>query len=427
MSYQDFINAKHKRHLKTGIHCPTVDFALFPFQQHIVKSSLERGRACIFAGTGLGKTIMQCEWARHLPGKRLILAPLAVAGQTIAEADHMLGMTIKRIHSAADADHDGVFIANYDRLHLLTDTAWDGVVLDESSILKSHDGAYRKALQDAFENVPYKLACTATPAPNDYMELGTHAEFMGAMTRTEMLATYFTHCGDDTSKWRLKGHAVRDFWHWVSSWATICSHPRDIGFDQDGYDLPELTMPMHVVGEVFHEHGGLFGDAKPSATELFAMASRSAEARSSKTAELATSDDKPWLIWCHSNEDQSLLEKKIPSAVSVKGSDSEQSKEDRLLGFSEGRYRVLITKPKIAGYGMNWQHCSNMVFCGATYSFEMMYQAVRRCWRFGQKLPVTAHVVVGPEGAQVCGAVELKRMAHEEMTSAAREVLMGVA
>lgn len=419
MTYEEFIEAKGRKHAPSGRVVATEDISafLFPFQNAVTRWALSKGRACIFAGTGLGKTLMQCEYLRHLEGVRLIVAPLAVSTQTIHEA-MKIGMLVRRAREASDITGPGVYVTNYDRLHLFEDVGIDAVVLDESSILKSHDGKYRQYIQDRFAHTPYKLACTATPSPNDYMELGTHAEFVGAMTRAEMLATYFVHDGGDTSQWRLKRHAQKDFWQWVATWACVFSHPRDIGFIQPGYDLPPLTFERHEVTVESTIAGGLFGDDDISASQVFGVLRESAPERALVTARIVASNpNASWLIWCNTNVEQDLIERAIDGIVGVRGSDSPETKEDRLLGFADGRYRVMVTKPKIAGFGMNWQRCHNMVFCGVTYSFEQMYQAVRRCWRFGQTRPVTAHIVTCNAQESIASALRAKEEAFLTMSN----------
>jgi hypothetical protein len=406
--------------MDSGVQVDDVHPTLFDFQQPIVKWLLAKGRACLFAGTGLGKTIMQTEYTRHIPGRRLIVAPLAVAGQTIAEANRMIGLEVNRVNKRGDIGADGVYIVNYDRLEECEGVRFEAVVLDESGILKNHVGSTREYIQNRFRDTPYRLACTATPAPNDYMELGTHAEFVGAMTRAEMLATFFVHDGGDTSQWRLKRHAVNDFWKWVSSWAIVVSHPRDLGFDTIGYDLPELRIHEHLVYVDGGIGGGLFGDTKVAATNLSEVLRGSITERVAKAVDVLGCHQGSVLIWCNIDAEQDALEKAFPEAVSVRGSDTREQKEDRLLGFADGKYRMLITKPKIAGYGMNWQRCHCMAFVGVTYSFEQVYQAIRRCWRFGQTMPVDVHMITCNAEDSVMSALRIKDAAHQSMTNEMR-------
>lgn len=404
-------------HIGDGIAVTDGDLhdALSPFQKATDKWALSKGRACIFAGTGLGKTRMQCEFMRHVPGKRLIVTPLAVAEQTIQEARDHLGMRIERVTAQTAFNGDRTYICNYDRLHQTEGVHWDAVCLDESSILKSHDGATRQYIQDRFRDTKYRLACTATPSPNDYMELATHAEFVGAMSRQEMLATFFTHDGGETSKWRLKRHAVADFWRWVSSWAMVYSHPRDIGFDTPGYDLPPMNIHDHVVEVESTIGGGLFGEGDVNATSLYRVLRESAEDRVEVAKRVIESDPGTWLVWVNTDEEQRLIKQAIPGIVSVQGSDHERDKEERMLGFASGFYSMLVTKPRIAGFGMNWQQCHKMIFCGVNYSFEQMYQAIRRCWRFGQKNAVDVHIITCNAQEAVKAALHAKEEAFKTM------------
>lgn len=415
--WQSHVEAKRKRHTPSGIDIRAIHPALYDFQAASVKWALAKGRACIFAGTGLGKTLMQAECARHLPGKRLIISPLAVAPQTIREAREKLDQEITRIHHGSDVSGDGVYIANYQRLDSIRAVNWDAVILDESSILKSHDGAYRQLITESFARTPYRFAMTATPAPNDHMELGTHAEFVGAASRMEMLATYFMHDGGETSKWRLKRHAQRDFWQWVASWALCYASPSDIGFDGSSFVLPAINIIEHTVDTEYGGSDSLFGDAA-NATSLHGVLRESLEDRIACVKEIvADNHDESWIVWCNSNAEQDAIIKALPGIASVRGNDSEDAKEDRLLGFADGKYQMLVTKPTIAGFGMNWQHCSKVIFAGLTYSFEQFYQAVRRCWRYGQTRPVDCHVVVAESEAHVRAAVAFKQGLYNSMAA----------
>jgi hypothetical protein len=420
-NYQAFIANKRRRHKDSGIVVESVHPRLFDFQSEVAKWALKKGRACVFAGTGLGKTAMQAEILNHCPGTRVIVAPLAVALQTIKEAETM-GIHINRVLEKSDLVSGSINIINYDRFDQLEDVAIDAIALDESSILKSHDGKFRQYLTDRCQDIPMRFAFTATPSPNDYMELGTHAEFVGAMTRDVMLATYFTHDGGDTSVWRLKRHARSEFWQWVGSWAMVFQHPSDIGFECDGYDLPELTIHNHTVDTGHEGLGGLFGGETTNATNLYKGLRESAEERVENVAEIVAEDPlSPWLIWCNTDDEQSRLEKAFPTFATVKGSQPQSVKEDGLIGFATGKHNSLITKPKIAGFGMNWQRCNKMVFCGVTYSFEQVYQAIRRCYRFGQANRVEVHFVThgGHEG--VMAALRAKEEAFKSMAAEMRK------
>lgn len=413
--YQRFIESKRYVMQDDPIGEVTIDPHLFDFQEAVVKWAVRKGRACVFAGTGLGKTIMQCEWARHIPGKTLIVAPLAVSAQTVEEAKNRLGMEIRPLREPSQMDGNGVYVTNYERA-LAMDFKWDGVVLDESSILKSHDGAYRKGLTDLFARTRYKLCCTATPAPNDLMELANHAEFIGAMTRLECLATFFTHDGGDTSKWRLKRHGVKDFWEWVSSWAVAFDSPSDIGFDGSRFVLPELKTFEHRCHVDTGGQGGLFGDQDPGATKLYTVLRNSQGDRVQIAADLVNGEPgEQWCVWCHTNDEQDAIEAAIPGAVGVRGDDHPDHKEKALLGFAKGDFRVMVTKPKIAGFGLNWQNCRRTVFASVTYSYEQQYQAVRRFWRFGQTKPVHVHYVTANTEESVMSAVKFKQAVHSSI------------
>jgi hypothetical protein len=368
--------------------------SLFDFQKDIVRWALRRGRAAIFAGTGLGKTRMQTEWAMHVHrlsgGDVLMLAPLAVAAQTIREAAE-LGYEITMCRCQDDV-RPGLNITNYEMLHRFEPVLFDGVVLDESSILKSFTGKIRNQLIESFALTPYRLACTATPAPNDYMEIGNHSEFLGVMSRTEMLSTYFVHDGGETQKWRLKGHAEDAFWRWVASWGVVLEKPSDLGYPDDGYILPPLTITDHVV-EVEGLPAKTLSERQRARRETVA-------ARVAACAELVNATDRPFLVWCDLNVESEMLAAAIPGAVEVKGSDKPAFKEQAMLDFAAGKIRVLVTKPSIAGFGMNWQHCADMAFVGLSDSFEQVFQAIRRCYRFGQTRPVNVYMITSSrEGA----------------------------
>lgn len=391
---------------------------LFPHQRAIVDWALRRGRCAVFSDTGTGKTAMQIEWARNVStaGRVLILAPLAVAEQTVREAARF-GVHVEYARAANETD-SRIVITNYDMLDHFTDEAWVGVILDESSILKAYDGKTRTAIIEAFGAAPFRLACTATPAPNDHTELGNHAEFLGIRSRVEMLAEYFCHDGGDTATWRLKGHAVDLFWRWVCTWAVTLKKPSDIGFDDKGYDLPPLTMKEHVVSvddNLAQKAGLLFAPDANTLSEQRATRRMTMERRAEKASELAAIDG-PVLIWCELNDEADEIERRIPGAVQVRGSDDRETKRERLLGFSEGRYRVLVSKPSICGFGLNWQHCATVIFAGASHSYEQTYQAIRRCWRFGQAKPVTVHVIRAETESAIVANFRRKEADAERMS-----------
>lgn len=396
-NYQEFLSTKKRQSINVGFTMTTKETSyLFPFQRFIVEWACKKGRCAIFADTGLGKTRMQLEWAKQTAaktkGKILILAPLSVGIQSVNEA--------KRIGIDAQQSRDGsthgseIIVTNYEMIHKFNPSDFIGIVLDESSILKSFDGKTRRLLQDFASTIPYRLACTATPSPNDHMELGTHAEFLGVCTRSEMLAEYFCHDGGETQKWRLKGHAVKDFWRWVSTWALAINLPSSLGFDDNGYILPPLGIIEHPI-DVTLSSGKmtLFGFDASTLIEQRHARRESINARVQECADLvAQYPDDSWVIWCDLNDESDALTKAIEGARQVKGSDSLEHKESTLDWFSSPGRHVLVTKPSICGFGLNWQHCAHVAFVGISHSYESFYQAVRRCWRFGQTRPVTAHV-----------------------------------
>ena len=305
----------------------------------------------------------------------------------------MFGIEVNRCRTKDDL-RDGINITNYEMLQHFEGVDFTGVVLDESSILKSYTGATRNQIIDQFKFTPFKLACTATPAPNDYMELGNHSEFLGCMDRTEMLAMFFIHDGGDTSKWRIKGHASGQFWDWVSSWACMVTKPSDLGYDDGDFELPPLEINTHVIESGMNQDGRLFAVTETTLSEQQKARRSTVELKADRIAGYVNSSDDAWLIWCDLNAESEHLALSIPDAVEVRGSDAPEWKEEAMIGFADGKYRVLITKPSIAGFGMNWQHCHKVAFCGMSHSYEQFYQAVRRCWRFGQANKVDVEVFV---------------------------------
>jgi superfamily II DNA or RNA helicase len=420
--YRNFLESKRDADLGAGhldIECSEIHEALFPFQRDVVSHLLSCGRAAAFMDTGLGKTVTQCEFARQLSGEVLILAPLAVAQQTVAEAADKLGMPIG--YSKDGSISERVMITNYERVGNFDPSRFEAVILDESSILKGQTSKTRKLLTDMFRDTRFKLACTATPAPNDYTEIGNHAEFLGVMNQQEMLMRWFLHDSANTQDWRLKGHAVKPFWQWVSSWAACVSKPSDLGYSDDGYDLPGLNIETVTVETRTNQgsegSGLLFEMPDVNATSLHRKKRETVIERVAMVADRVNDEwsDGPVIVWCESNQESELLAKAIPDAVEVKGSDSPDVKEARLLAFTNGAARVLVSKPSICGFGMNWQHCQRMVFASVSYSYEKFYQAVRRCWRFGQLRPVDVMVVIADAEIPVWRAVERKATSHEEM------------
>ncbi len=395
---------------------------LFPWQRQIVLWALRIGKAAIFSECGTGKSAMQLAWAAqvvaHSGRPVLILAPLAVAGQTKREGEKF-GIPVTVCRNQDDV-RPGVNVANYERLHLFDPTVFGGVVADESGILKSFTGATKQALIRAFRSTPYRLCCTATPAPNDYLELGNHAEFLGVMPSNEMIMRWFINDSMAAGKYRLKGHAERDFWRWVSSWAVSLAKPSDLGYSDEGYILPPLTWAVHSVEVDLTEDAGdaLFRAPTLSSTGLHQEKRRTVGERAAKVAELVSTTPGPWICWCDTNYEADAVTALLPEAVEVRGSDSLDEKEARLDAFCRGEARVLVTKPSIAGFGLNLQHCAQQVFVGLSYSFESVYQAVRRSWRFGQERPVAAHVVMAETEGRVLATIREKQAAHETMKGA---------
>jgi superfamily II DNA or RNA helicase len=419
MDYEEFLATKTAEDIPTGLSVvPPLNPMLFPFQHDIVRWALIRGRAAIFADCGLGKTPMQLEWARHIPGRVLIVAPLAVSRQTIREGVKF-GVDVAQCQDGNIADIEcPIVITNYERLHHFNPEDFTGIVLDESSILKSYTGKYRTDLIENWGGVQYRLACTATPAPNDFMELGSHAEFLGVMSRAEMLAMFFVHDGGSTQNWRLKGHAQDVFWRWMCSWSVMMRKPSDLGYDDGSFKLPELVIHEITVSTESCElpDGMLFRMAASTLKERQVERRLTIDERAGVCANMVNGSDEPWLIWCNLNDEAAALKSHIDGAVEVSGADSLEVKEDRLLGFSAGEVTRLVTKPKIAGHGMNWQHCSNVVFVGLSDSYEQYYQAVRRVWRFGQTKTVNCYIITADtEGAVV---QNIKRKERDAMRMA---------
>lgn len=421
--YADFLAAKRIIDPMTGLaDVPGLPSFLFPHQRDIVAWALRRGRAAIFAGTGLGKTAMELVWADAVAGHTgrpvLIFAPLAVSQQHIREAEKF-NLPAWIVRGQADV-RPGVNVTNYQKIDHFDLTAFGGVVLDESSILKSTDGHYRTRLISECAGIPFRLAATATPAPNDFMELGNHAEFLGVMSYTDMLATFFTHDGGDTQKWRLKGHAENEFWKWMASWAVMLRQPSDLGYPNEGYDLPPLRQNQHHVAvdyEPSMDTGLLFPIEAKTMQERLA-ARRDTVAERVALAASITPADLPFVWWCNLNAEAEALAKAIPGAVNLTGSDSDDEKERKLVAFSAGEIRVLISKPSICGHGMNWQHCADTGFVGLSDSFEQVYQAIRRFWRFGQTKPVNVHFIAAETEGAVVANLRRKEADAERMAAA---------
>jgi superfamily II DNA or RNA helicase len=420
MEYEEFVSSKRRAEVATGHHPGELNKNLFDFQRVIVEWAVRRGRAAIFADTGLGKTLMQLSWAHevvaHTGGIVLVLAPLAVSEQTIEQGE-TFGIDVTRVPHGESPKGPGIWITNYERMDAIDFDALEGIVLDESSILKAHDGKTRTRIIEASQSVPYRLSCTATPSPNDFDELGNQCEFLGVMTRTEMLATYFVNDTGNTGTWRLKGWGQSKFWEWMASWAVVLRNPADIGFDGSAYELPEPEYIEHVV-ETEIGVDDLFHKPALTLTERRKAQMDSIEARCRALAEVINVDQsEPWLIWCHLNDEAELLQKLIPGSVNVQGKDKPESKTENMLNFSHGELRVLISKPKICGFGMNWQHCARMAFVGLDDSFEKFYQAVRRCYRFGQERNVQVHMFTAESEGQILANLKRKEELHHQMSA----------
>jgi len=418
--YDSFIVAKNRRAVNVGFDPMPITAPLFPFQKHVVEWAIKKGRAAMFEECGLGKTLQQLEWAAqvaaHTGGSVLVLTPLAVASQTLAEAQRF-GIAARIVRHSADVAA-GINITNYEKLDLFDGIEFAGVVLDESSILKNFTGKTRIKLTERFKSTPYRLCCTATPSPNDYAEFGQHADFLGICTPGQMLATFFINDTFNTGDWRLKKHAEAEFWEWVASWASCVGRPSDIGFDDDGYILPSLNLKTITVdvdesaGEGSEE---LFKHATLSATTMHKELRETADARADAVADLVNNSDDLWIVWCNTNVEADALMARIPDATEVRGSDKPEHKENKLAAFTNGNTRVLVSKPSICGFGMNWQHCRNVAFVGLSYSFEDFYQALRRSYRFGQQHEVNAYIVQARTEGAILATVKRKMEQHQQM------------
>lgn len=412
MNYQEFLKTKEKSFVSSGFNPDTENIELnsnlFDFQKYIVSTALNKGRFAVFADCGLGKTLMQLSWAdavyQYTNKKVLVLAPLAVVEQTKDEAVKF------------GINQESFDITNYEQLKNIDTSVYSGVVLDESSILKGRDGKLSSLIINTFKETPYKLACTATPSPNDHMELGQHSEFLGAMTYLEMLAMFFVHDGGETSKWRLRKHAKDNFWKYVCTWSISLDNPSTLGFDHCGYDLPEIEYIEHII-PVENNTNTLFGDVAVSATDLHRDLKRSFDKRINKTIEIVNNSDEQFIVWTLKNDEANELNKVLNDSINVQGSDKPEVKAKNLNGFAKEEYQNLITKTSIASFGMNYQQCHNMVFTSYDFKFEAFYQAVRRCYRFGQKNKVTVHLLVPESQSNVRKSILEKEEKHKHMIS----------
>lgn len=419
--YDKFIERKQITAINSGFD---PDESVYPelmkYHQRVsVTWACKRGRAALFFDTGLGKTLAQLAWAEQVymqTGRPvLILAPLAVSHQTVREGEKF-GIDVHIVASQEEIQNAGIFITNYEKLDRFYPDSFGGVVLDESSILKGMQGKIRKYITESFNETPYKLSCTATPSPNDYMELGTQSEFLGVMSQTEMLAMFFIHDGSDTSKWRLKGHGKSKFWEWLSTWAIFLTSPSDLGFDGSEYDLPPIHYHSYVIETV--PEGSLFVEPAQGLLERNHARKSSIDARVEKAAEIVNGLDENAVVWCHLNDESQKLKDAINDAVEVKGSDKDDHKTNSMIGFADNKVKCLVTKPKISGFGMNWQSTRHCVFVGLSDSWESFYQAIRRQWRFGQLRDVHVHIVSADTEGAVVENIKRKDDQHKEMSQA---------
>ena len=422
MNYQEFIKSKAIIYQPSGFECTERNKNLFGWQNDVVRWALRKGKCAIFSDCGTGKTRMLLQWAdmvrKHENKAVLILAPLAVAQQTRAEGQKC-GIDVKVVRDQNECEN-GLNITNYEMLQHFDASEFCGVVLDESSIIKHKDGKTRQMIQDMFEETKYKLCCTATPAPNDFMELGTHAQFLGVMKQTEMLATFFVHDGGETQNWRLKGHAEKKFFEWVAGWAACFKRPQDLGYAEEGYELPELRIHEETVEststELIDGQMMMFAPVGKTLLERRSARRNSLLDRVNRAAEIANATKEQVLVWCDLNSESKALTEAIRDAVEVEGSMSLEEKEKGITGFLTGENRVLVSKPSIAGFGINAQNAHIEIFVGLSDSFESYYQAVRRCWRFGQDKPVDVYIIISDAEGAVKENIQRKQRDAERMT-----------
>jgi len=408
MTYEQFIESKIKSVRVSGfdVEDSQLNKHLFDFQRFIVKRALKCGKYAIFADCGLGKTLMQLSWAeavcRHTQGKVLILAPLAVRAQTIAEGERF------------GIDMSGITVTNYEQIENIDCDRFAGIVLDESSILKNFTGVYKRLIIERFAGTPYKLACTATPAPNDLNEIGNHSEFLDVMDSSDMRMRWFVR-DEEMNNYRLKGHAEDDFYGWIASWASVLRTPADIGFKADGYSLPPLNYHEKQIETQTRSNGKLFNDASVNATDFNKELRLTLIPRIDIVADIVNASDEQFIIWVNQNEEEERVCALIPDAVAVRGSDSQDKKEERLIGFGKGKYRVIVTKKKIAQFGLNWQNCRNQIFAALDFSFEGLYQAIRRSYRFGQQNEVNIYLVTTDTMQNVTASISHKQQQFNKM------------
>lgn len=411
MEYQKFLKMKHLRAEATGFTPKNLNPSLFDWQAKIVEWSCKRGRAALFEDCGLGKTLQQLAWGeqvvRRCTNPLLLVCPIAVGKQTINESIKFgISVDVQQVKQQSEVK-PGINITNYERLHLFNCSSFDAVILDESSILKNYTGKIKQQLCNQFKNTKYKLACTATPAPNDRMELGNHSEFLGIMPSNEMLSRWFINDTMKAGGYRLAGHARNDFWRWMSEWSVCISKPSDIGYSDDGYKLPALNIIEHVVGIEDFRLSSDYDDSGVSATKVHKVKRKHLQERADYVASLVNNNNDSWVVWCDTDYEADALVKVIPDAVEVRGSTPEKKREELFESFSDGKERVMISKPEIAGFGLNWQHCHNTTWF-AGYSFEKFYQAIRRLYRFGQKHSVECHIIASEQEQSIKKVIDRK-------------------
>jgi len=431
MTYADFLAKKALRAPRRGLdRPPELASHLFPFQAHCVEHHLRVGSGGCFLDTGLGKTEVQLEFCQKAVeatnDRALILTPLAVAGQTKRRADRW-GYEARVIRDQSEAG-PGINICNYDRIDRIDPSAFGVVSLDEASIIKSFTGKTTRALVEAFKGCRFKLTATATPAPNDHMELGNYAEFLEIMAANEMLSRFFINDTSTASQhWRLKGHAERPFWDWMASWSRMAEKPSDLGyFSDEGYSLPPFEIIRHRARDsrIDNDFADMFGMVTLSATNLHDVKRQTIEARAEKAADAVCADaSEPWIIWCDTDYEADALKAAVPTAIEIRGSQSIDEKEEKIAAFESGEARHIIGKPSMMGFGLDWSHCARMAFVGRSYSYETWYQAVRRCWRFGQTRAVKVHLIVAEGESEIGRVIDRKSSEHHRMKKAMREAM----
>jgi len=419
MTYEEFLKSKELQTIEAGFDvdrdeiCPMA----FDFQKDLIQWACKKGKAAVLIGCGCGKTIIQLSWAelvhKHTGGDILIIAPLSVVHQTKREAEKFGILPVNVCRTQADVKH-GLNITNYEMADHFDTDKFIAVVLDESSILKSFTSRTTEEFTRKFRRTPYKLLCTATIAPNSYTEIGTSCEFLGIMSRTEMLATYFIHDGGKTSEWRLKKAGKSKFWEWMATWAVYFDNPRELDYEADGYDLPELNIRMILTKSEVQE-GSFVVMAAETLQERREARKESMEDRTDHAAELTNNSNEVWLCWVDYNDESAMLCRKCNNSIEVKGSDEPEYKSESSIRFASGDIHCLVSKPSIFGFGSNFQSCHNMIFCGLSDSYERFYQAVRRCWRFGQKKDVNVWIILSEKEVNILENIRKKQAQMDEM------------